>query len=554
MTDSSEAPPQAGATELDTTGDRSGVASEAQRRAKVERLREEGVNPYPHNFYDRTHVEEILAAHDPAALGEGEHEELGYRVMGRVTGKRGHGKVLFLDVRDITGSIQAVAKRDKLEARAFERIEELDIGDLVGVEGVVYVTKRGQLAIGVRECTLLAKALKDPPDLFHGISDPDLRYRQRELDLMANERSREIFKKRGKLIWEIRNYMNERGWVELETPVLQRLTGGAAARPFVTHHHALDRELFLRTATELYLKRAIVGGFEDVYEFGKFFRNEGMSPQHNPEFTMLEMFVGGADYNGVMEFVEGLVASVVEKVMGTTVVERDGVEIDFKTPWPRVVLRDELLAETGVDIYEASREELVELAGEDAEETDDWAGLVDTLQGKLIEPKLIQPTFITVLPIDIWPLVKVHPDDPKVCEAFDGIVAGLEIVGGGTDINDPIEQRERFIGQRERQEAGAEEDPHPHDEEFVRALEYGMPPASGCGLGIDRLLMIMTGAKTLRDVIIYPAMRELPASPELVGPAPGRTVGFGSCRALPLRRRHAHAWSYELRRVRTRLW
>ncbi len=507
MTDAGEAPPQA--AELDTTGDRSAAASEAARRAKVERLRAEGVNPYPHNFNGRTHVEEILAAHDPAELGEGEHDEHSYRVMGRITGKRGHGKVVFLDVRDITGQVQAVAKRDRLGEQAFERIEELDIGDEVGVEGGVYVTKRGQLAIGVRECTLLAKALLDPPDLFHGISDPELRYRQRELDLMANADSREIFKKRSDLTFAIRQHMHERGWVELETPILQRLTGGAAARPFVTHHNELDRQLFLRTATELLLKRAIVGGFEDVYEFGRFFRNEGMSPQHNPEFTMLEMFVGGADYDGVMEFVEVLVANVVEAVMGTTVVERDGVAIDFKAPWPRVVLRDELLRETGVDIYEASRDELAELAGEDAEENDDWAGLVDTLQGKLVEPKLIQPTFVTVLPIDIWPLVKVHPDDPKVCEAFDGIVAGMEIVGGGTDVNDPVEQRERFIGQRERQESGAEEDPHPHDEEFVRALEYGMPPASGCGLGIDRLLMIMTGAKTLRDVIIYPAMREL---------------------------------------------
>lgn len=494
----------------DTTGDRSAAASEAARRAKVEKLRAEGINPYPHNFFGRTHVEEIVAAHDPAALGEGEHEEFRYRVMGRVTGKRGHGKVVFLDVRDITGSIQAVAKRDKLGEDAFERIEDLDIGDVVGVEGVVYVTKRGQLAIGVGECTLLAKALLDPPDLFHGISDPELRYRQRELDLMANADSREIFKKRSQLTLAIRNHMSERGWVELETPVLQRLTGGAAARPFVTHHNALDRDLFLRTATELMLKRAIVGGFEDVYEFGKFFRNEGMSPQHNPEFTMLEMFVGGSDWTGVMEFIEVLVANVVEQVMGTTVVERDGVEIDFKAPWPRVVLRDELLKETGVDIYAASRDELAELAGDDAEENDDWAGLVDTLQGKIVEPKLIQPTYITVLPIDIWPLVKVHPDDPKVCEAFDGIVAGMEIVGGGTDVNDPVEQRERFLGQRARQESGAEEDPHPHDEEFVRALEYGMPPASGCGLGIDRLLMIMTGAKTLRDVIIYPAMREAP--------------------------------------------
>jgi lysyl-tRNA synthetase class 2 len=504
----SEAPPEVEPA-APASGDRSAAASEAQRRAKVERLHAAGVDPYPHSFEGRTQAADVLAAHDPAALGEGEHEQFSYRVMGRVTGKRGHGKTVFLDVRDITGTIQAYARRDSLGEEAFERVAELDIGDLVGVEGPVYVTKRGQVAIGVRECTLLAKALLDPPDLFHGISDPELRYRQRELDLMANEDSREVFKKRSDLTYAIRTHMHERGWVELETPVLQRLTGGAAARPFVTHHNALDRDLFLRTATELYLKRAIVGGFEDVYEFGKFFRNEGMSPQHNPEFTMLEMFVGGADYNGVMAFIEVLVASVVERVMGTTVIERDGVEIDFAAPWPRVVLRDELLKETGVDIYAASRDELAELAGEDAGENEDWAGLVDTLQGKLIEPKLIQPTYITVLPIDIWPLVKVHPDDPKVCEAFDGIVAGMEIVGGGTDLNDPVEQRKRFVQQRERQEKGAEEDPHPHDEEFVKALEYGMPPASGCGLGIDRLLMILTGSQTLRDVIIYPAMREL---------------------------------------------
>ncbi|MGN6276952.1 MAG: lysine--tRNA ligase [Solirubrobacterales bacterium] len=506
----SEAP--TGAETPPQTGDRSvAVSTEEQRRAKVERLRAAGVDPYPHSFEGRTHVEEIEAAHDPAELGEGEHEQFVYRVMGRITGKRGHGKTAFLDVRDITGTIQAYARRDVLGADAFEQIEELDIGDLVGIVGPLHVTKRGQLAIGVRECTLLAKALKDPPDLFHGISDPDTRYRQRELDLMANEESREIFKTRAKLLWEIRNHMNSRGWVELETPVLQRLTGGAAARPFVTHHNALDRELFLRTATELYLKRAIVGGFEDVYEFGKFFRNEGMSPQHNPEFTMLEMFVGGADYEGVMRFIETLVSSVVEKVMGTTKVMRDGVEIDFAAPWPRVRLRDELLRETGLDIYEASRDELAEVAGDDVDENDDWAGVVDTLQGKLVEPKLIQPTYIIDLPIDIWPLVKVHEESPRICEAFDGIVARMEIVGGGTDLNDPVEQRVRFIKQRERQETGAEADPHPHDEEFVRALEYGMPPASGCGLGIDRLLMIMTGAKTLRDVIIYPAMREAQA-------------------------------------------
>jgi lysyl-tRNA synthetase, class II len=493
-------------------GDRSvAVSTEEQRRAKVERLRAAGVDPYPHSFPDRDHVDQIERAHDPAELGEGEHEKFVYRVMGRVTGKRGHGKTLFLDVRDLTGTIQAYARVDALGQEAFDRIEDLDIGDVVGVEGDLYVTKRGQLAVEVRECTLLAKALRDPPDLFHGISDPEIRYRQRELDLMANEDSRQVFLLRAKVLAAIRDHMNEHGYVELETPILQRLTGGAAARPFKTHHHALDRHLFLRIATELYLKRAIVGGFEDVYELGKFFRNEGMSPQHNPEFTMLEWFVSGVDYNGVMAFAEELVADVVQRVLGTTQVQRDGETIDFKTPWKRVSLREAIKEETGVDIVESSRDELAELVGDDADPDDDWAGLVDTLQGKLVEPKLVQPTFIVDLPLALWPLVKPQRDAPELLgEAFDGIVAGMEIVGGGTDVNDPIEQRRHFIEQRERQEKGAEENPHEHDEEFVRALEYGMLTASGCGLGVDRLMMLLTGSKTLRDVILFPAMREAP--------------------------------------------
>ncbi|HXF31131.1 MAG TPA: amino acid--tRNA ligase-related protein, partial [Solirubrobacterales bacterium] len=251
------------------SGDRStSWSGEEKRRARVERLKAEGINPFPHSFLPRDHAADIQAKHDPHALEEGEHADFHYRVMGRVTGKRGHGKVVFLDIRDVSGTIQAYARRDKLGEEAFERIEELDIADIVGVEGVLYVTKREELAISVETCTLLAPALKDPPDLFHGIKDPEVRYRQRELDLIANEQSREIFKKRSELTFAIRTYMHEHGWTELETPILQRLTGGAAARPFVTHHNALDRDLFLRTATELYLKRAIVGGFEDVYEFG----------------------------------------------------------------------------------------------------------------------------------------------------------------------------------------------------------------------------------------------------------------------------------------------
>jgi len=487
-------------------------STEAERLAKLERLRAEGVDPFPRSFPDRTRIAAIHAAHDPEELGSGEHPEWSYRIAGRLTGQRIHGKATFFDVRDLSGSIQAYARLDALGKEAYERIEALDIGDIVGVEGDLHVTKRGELALSVRECTLLAKALRDPPDLFHGISDVETRHRQRELDLMANERSREIFSMRARLLAAIREHMNERGYVELETPILQRLTGGAAARPFKTHHHALDRHLYLRIATELYLKRAIVGGFEDVYELGRFFRNEGMSPEHNPEFTMLEWFVSCADYNGVMEFAEELVAGVVERVLGTTKVEQDGQTIDFATPWARVTLRDAIREETGVDIVEAGRDELAELLGDDADPDDDWAGLVDALQGKLVEPKLVQPTFIVDLPLALWPLVKPQREHPELLgEAFDGIVAGMEIVGGGTDVNDPDEQRQHFVEQRGRQESGAEETPHEHDEEFVRALEYGMLTASGCGLGVDRLMMVLSGAKNLRDVILYPTMRERPA-------------------------------------------
>jgi len=484
-------------------------STEAERLAKLERLRNEGIDPFPRSFPDRTKIAAVHETHDPKKLEPGEHPDWSYRIAGRLTGQRIHGKTTFFDVRDLSGSIQAYARLDSLGKEAYERIEALDIGDIVGVEGDLHVTKRGELALGVRECTLLAKALRDPPDLFHGISDVETRYRQRELDLMANERSREIFAMRAKVLAAIRDHMNERGYVELETPMLQRMTGGAAARPFKTHHHALDRHLYLRIATELYLKRAIVGGFEDVYELGRFFRNEGMSPEHNPEFTMLEWFVSYADYNGVMDFAENLVAGVVERVKGTTKVEFGGREIDFKTPWARVSLREAIEEQTGVDITAASRDELAELVGDDADPEDDWAGLVDTLQGKLVEPKLIQPTFIVDLPLALWPLVKPQREHPELLgEAFDGIVSGMEIVGGGTDVNDPEEQRRHFVEQRQRRESGAEENPHEHDEEFVRALEYGMLTASGCGLGVDRLLMILSDAQNLRDVILFPSMRE----------------------------------------------
>lgn len=491
---------------------------EQVRREKLERLRAEGIDPYPHEgFPRRDKISAIFEAHKPEKLEEGKQTDASYRIAGRVVGRRGHGKTIFLDIRDLSGSIQAYARVDSLGEEAFGRIDALDIGDSVGIEGDLYVTKRGQLALAVRECTMLGKALRDPPDLFHGISDIEVRYRQRELDLMANEKSRTTFVLRAKLVAAIRTYLNEHDFIELETPILQTLPGGAAARPFVTQHNALGRELYLRIATELYLKRAIVGGFENVYELSRFFRNEGLSPKHAPEFTMLEWFLCCADYKGVMTFAEEMISTVVEKVMGTTVVERNGHEIDFKAPWEQITLRDAILEESNgdIDLLTAEIPELIELWGEDAPPEADWAWVVDGIQSKLIEPKLVQPTFLVGLPHELWPTVKPMPgcseqlEGRKFGEAFDGVVDGMEIIGGGTDTNDADMQRENFVRQRKRRHPESEEAPYPSDDEFVRALEYGSLPAGGSGIGIDRLTMILAGddAENLRDVILFPSMR-----------------------------------------------
>jgi lysyl-tRNA synthetase, class II len=497
-----DAPPKAKPSEGST---------ESVRREKLERLRAEGIDPYPREgFPDRDKIAAIHAAHDPEQLEEGAQAGFSYRIAGRVVGRRGHGKTIFLDVRDLTGSIQAYARVDAIGEEAFGRIDALDIGDSVGIEGDLYVTKRGQLALAVRECAMLGKALRDPPDLFHGISDVEVRYRQRELDLMANEDSRKVFLLRAKLVAEIRKYLNERDFVELETPILQTLPGGAAARPFETHHHALDRRLYLRIATELYLKRAIVGGFENVYELSRFFRNEGLSPKHNPEFTMLEWFLCCEGYEGVMTFAEQMIAKVVAEVNeGSTVVKRGDHEIDFKAPWKRITLRQAILDETEVDILTASREELIDLLGdEEVDPKADWDWIVDGIQGKLIEPKLIQPTFLVNLPRELWPTVKPVPEHPELLgEAFDGVVDRMEIIGGGTDTNDADMQRDNFVRQRKRRHPESEEAPYPSDDEFVRALEYGSLPAGGSGIGIDRLAMILAGSENLRDVILFPSMR-----------------------------------------------
>ena len=476
----------------------------AERRAKLDRLRTEGIEPYPHGFPDRTEIGAVRESHEGIEPGEETSDR--YRVAGRLTARRGHGKSAFLDLKDGTDQIQVQARVDELD-NAYEGLLALDVGDIVGIEGTVFASKRGELTIRADAWELLSKSLRPPPEKFHGLEDIETRYRRRELDLMANEEARELFLTRTRTISAVRGWLESQGFVEVETPVLQPLYGGALARPFTTHHNALDRDLYLRIATELYLKRLVVGGIDKVYELGKDFRNEGISHKHNPEFTMLEWYEAYADYNDVGEELEGLVSSVAEEVLGTTKIERDGETIDLAPPWRRETLRDAIRERTGIDVMEhPSREQLAQAMGTKADPEEGWGKLVDGLLSKEVEPTLIQPTFIVDYPVELSPFAKRHRSDEGLVERWEAFVGGIEISNAFTELNDPDEQRRRFEEQAKEQARGDQET-QPYDEVFIESLEQGMPPTGGVGLGIDRLVMILTGAKSLREVLLFPAMR-----------------------------------------------
>jgi lysyl-tRNA synthetase class 2 len=477
----------------------------AERREKLERLRQAGIEPFPHAFEGRTEIVEIRTAHE--GLASGAETEDRRRVAGRIAARRGHGRAAFIDLVDRSGRIQLHAREDLLGSESFELLVGLDLGDILGAEGVVFATKRGELSLRLEGWTLLAKSLRPPPDKFHGLEDVELRYRQRELDLIANPEVRELFEKRARVVGTTRDWLDERGFLEVETPVLQPLYGGALARPFTTHHNALDRDLYLRIATELYLKRCVVGGIERVYELGKDFRNEGISPKHNPEFTMLEWYEAYADYADAAERLEQLIAQVAERVLGTTRIERDGAEIDLAPPWRRVALREAIEERTGIDLAERpSREQLAAAMGTELDPAESWGKLVDGLLSKLVEPELIQPTFVLDYPVELSPFAKSHRSEPGLVERWEAFVGGIEIANAFTELNDPDEQRRRFEQQRDELQRGNEE-AQPFDEAYLEALERGMPPTAGVGLGIDRLTMILTGARNLREVVLFPAMR-----------------------------------------------
>jgi lysyl-tRNA synthetase class 2 len=481
-----------------------------ERIAKADRLRAQGVEPFPHiRGGERTDIAALHASHDPTELKAGEHPSFRYRIAGRLISRRGHGKTTFMDLRDFSGQIQLCLREDALGEGAYARMLDLDVGDIVEARGCIYVTQRGQLALSVHEGTLLTKALRPPPAKYHGLGDTGTRYRYRELDLLANETTRELFVTRARTIDALRAFMSEKGFIEVETPVLQALAGGASARPFLTHHNALDQEMSLRISVELYLNRCLIGGLENVYDLGKCFRNEGISYRHSPEFTMLEWLMAYADHTDVARFTEEMVAYVARRVLGTTLIERGGERIDLAKPWRITTMQAEILRVTGRDFLEAERDELAKLLDDRVHPDATWAQVVQAVYSKLVEPTLNQPTMVYDFPLDSFPITKAHAENPRVAEHFDAVIGGIELVSGDSEVTDPIEQWQRFVAQRRERRADDDDAPHPHDEEYVRALEYGLAPSASGGMGVDRLLMILTGHDTLREVAPFPVMREL---------------------------------------------
>jgi lysyl-tRNA synthetase class 2 len=482
-----------------------------QRRQKLERLRARHIEPYPYR-YERSHTtrQAIELLEKQEAKGTGKTKAVS--VAGRITAIRKMGKSSFFDIRDGFGKIQLLFQNtNQLDEGDLELFKDLDIGDIIGVEGTLLRTKSGEPTVRANDFTLLAKSLQPLPEKWHGLSDVDKRYRQRYLDLIANTEVKEVFKVRSRAITSIRQFLNQRGFIEVETPVLQPSAGGALAQPFRTHHHALDQDFYLRIALELHLKRLIVGGLDKVYELGRTFRNEGISTRHNPEFTMLESYEAYADYNDVMAMLEEMVYKVSQQVLGTGQIKFGDNTINLEPPWRRVSLRQAVIDFSGIDFVkyptaDGLREKMRSLNIE-VDPQKNWAKLVDELISTFVEPSLIQPTFVFDYPVSMSPLAKTKPGEERVVERFEAFIGGMEIANAFTELNDPIEQRERFSEQlKERQ--GEDEERWTIDEDYLLALEYGMPPTGGLGVGIDRLVMLLTNQQSIREVILFPQLRE----------------------------------------------
>ncbi|HAR6569677.1 TPA: lysine--tRNA ligase [Staphylococcus pseudintermedius] len=483
------------------------------RRQKLQELRDLGIDPFGEKF-ERTGTAETLKAQwDQYAKEElAEKETESHTVIaGRIMTKRGKGKAGFAHIQDLSGQIQIYVRKDQVGDAQFGIWNTADLGDIVGVEGIMFKTNTGELSVKAKSFKLLSKALRPLPDKHHGLQDIEQRYRQRYLDLITNEESTQTFINRSRILQEMRNYLNEKGFLEVETPMMHQIAGGAAAKPFVTHHNALDATLYMRIAIELHLKRLIVGGLEKVYEIGRVFRNEGVSTRHNPEFTMIELYEAYADYKDIMSLTEELVAHIARRVLGTTSVQYGDETINLEPQWRRLHMVDAVKEATGVDFYEVkSDKEAHELAKAHGIEVDDnmkYGHILNEFFEQKVEETLIQPTFIYGHPIEISPLAKKNPEDPRFADRFELFIVGREHANAFTELNDPIDQRQRFEAQLVEKEQGNDE-AHEMDEDFIEALEYGMPPTGGLGIGIDRLVMLLTNSPSIRDVLLFPYMRQ----------------------------------------------
>ena len=487
------------------------------RRDKLSELQAAGKDPFTITKYDVTHhSEEIKADFD-------KFEEQEVSVAGRLMSKRGMGKVVFADLQDGQGRIQLFVKIDEVGEEALAAFKKYDIGDIVGVKGVVFRTKMGEISIRAKEIVLLAKSLLPLPEKFHGLKDQDLRYRQRYVDLMINPEVKRNFVIRSKFIQYVRKYLDNMDYVEVETPVLNTIAGGASARPFVTHHNTLDIDMYMRIATELPLKRLIIGGMERVYEIGRIFRNEGMDPKHNPEFTSVELYQSYADFHDMMDIAEGILSGAAKEILGTYEVEWMGEKIDLTPGWPRLTMVEAVKKYAGVDFGAISDDaEAVAAAkaigvelNEAAEPT--WGNALYACFDQKVEEHLIQPTFITMYPVEVSPLTKRSPEDPRLTERFEFFICHSEMGNAYSELNDPIDQRDRFVKQAEQRERGDDE-AEMLDEDFLTAMEYGMPPTGGMGIGIDRCVMLLTGTDTIRDVILFPTMKPLETAKKEAAP------------------------------------
>ena len=481
------------------------------RREKMEAMREAGLDPFGTKF-ERTHLSsEIVAEFDKYSKEELEEKNVSVTIAGRIMTKRGKGKAGFAHVQDLGGQIQIYVRQDRV-GDSYEYFKTLDLGDIVGVTGVLFKTNVGELSVKADNFVILTKALRPLPDKFHGLKDVEERYRRRYVDLIMNEESKETFIMRSKIIQIMRSYLNDRGYLEVETPMMHSVAGGAAARPFVTHHNALDMQLFMRIALELPLKRLIVGGLEKVYEIGRAFRNEGVSTRHNPEFTMIELYEAYADFNDIMDLTESMIAYICNEIHGTTKIMYGEDEIDLTPKWRRVHMVDAIKEVTGVDFWPHMTDEearaIAKEKGVKVEDSMTFGHVVNEFFETFVEETLIQPTFIYGHPVEVSPLARKNDEDPRFTDRFECFICTKEYGNGFTELTDPIDQRERFMKQVEEKSAGNDE-AHPHDEDFIQALEYGLSPTGGVGIGIDRLVMLLTNSQSIRNVLLFPTMKNL---------------------------------------------